>query len=271
MNVIYSILADRPYRTRNETVNIGIVSLREDGVRVHLGDVMRKVRAVNPRAKSEAIQSWAERLPSLLGGARSVEDMTKRLSVFGNDWTLEGSGSFEFDGEEDYLRRIRRALDEYVQPAAKRNEARQPLSRLHIDLRRSFELNQWLGRDIKKHEIVSRYPIAADVTAEFAVLNGKMNFIESIDLRSENFSAKKLEIQSKAMRLDFGRKIEHGKAGCIAVIAGETSKLVEGTREILGAYDVSTYAWESTNDMRELFAFLGRATKKPVLPMPMPN
>lgn len=268
MIAAYSVLVDRPYRNRNEQTNIGLVVLRPDGVRVHISDDLRKVKAINPRANIDALHQWADQIPQLLEGCRSIDEAAIRLEAIGRDWILDGHGTLEYASDEDYLRRIRLALDNLVRPAPRLREPRDPTSRLHLDLKRSFLINGWLGKDINAHEIVTRYPIGPEVTAEFALLNGKLNVIESVDLRSENASAKRVEVRAKALALDVARKSRQGKAACYAVMAGETSRIAGDTRELLTMYADHVFRWEDARDVNDLFDLIGKATGKPMIPLP---
>jgi hypothetical protein len=268
MNAEYCILADRPYRNRNEQVNIGLVVLRQDGVRVHLCDNLRKVKALNPRANLDAVHDWAEKLPHLLAGCLSVDAARQALSQWGRDWALEGRGSFAYDNEDQYSHRVKMAIDNLVRPSARSGVAREPISRLHLDLKRSFALNGWLGKDINAHQIVTRYAVGPEVNAEFALINGRLNVIESIDLRTENLSAKRVELRAKALVLDMAKRSRQGDAACYAVMAGETSKIAEDTRELLDIYADHVFQWEHARDIDSLFDILGAATGKPRIPMP---
>ena len=269
MNANYCVLVDRPYINRNEQVNIGLVVFREDGVRVHIVEDLRKLKALNPRAKIETVRDWAEKLPELLTNCHTVDEARSELSAWGRAWSLEGNGSLEFDSEDNYLHRIRTAMDNLVRPAQRgAPEFREPTSRLHLDLKRSFILNRWMGKDINKHEIVTRFAVGPDVNAEFAVMNGHLNVIESIDLRTENLSAKRVEARSKALIMDMAKRSRQGDASCYAVMAGETSKIASDMKEMLRIYADHVFLWERPRDVNDLFDLLGHATGKPQIPLP---
>ena len=268
MKAEYCILADRPYRNRNEQVNIGLVVFRADGIRVHLSDNLRKVKAINPRASVEAIHTWANELPAMLAGCQSVASGKAALARWGNDWALDGCGALAFDTEEQYQHRIQRALDNLVRPAERQKDAREPVSRLHVDLKKSFMLNGWLGKDISQHQIVMRYPIGPEVHAEFALINGRLNVIETIDLRAENLYHKRTELRAKALTLDMAKRARQGDAACYSILAGENSKIAHDARELLDVYSDHVFTWERASDMNDFMDLIGHATGKPQIPMP---
>lgn len=267
----YALLSDYPYRNRTEHVHIGLVVFRHDGeVRVHLADDLRKVRAINPRAKIDVIRDWEKTLPPLITG-KSIDEARLKMESMGNDWRIsEAVGKFAYENEEDYLHRVTMALTNLVSPAPRKADQREPTSRLHTDLRKSFIRYGWLGKDIKNHEIVTRYSLGPEVTAEFALMNGRLHVIETLDLRTDSQPQKRTEARSKALAFDMAKR-QAGNAACYAVMAGMTSSLAAGARELLQTYADHVYAWESPSDMNEFFDTLGRATGRPMMALPKPN
>ena len=267
----YVTIADYPYPLRSEHVNIGIaVFLPNGNNRIHLGTDLRKVRALYPRARLDVVRQWESELPAMISGL-SLEEARQRFVVLGNDWRLgDQVGRFSFESDDDYLHRVRMALANLVDPVAPRRELRDPTSRLFFDLKRTFEIKGWLGKDIEAHQIVPRFPVGPEVTAEFALKNGRLHVIESLDLRVSNTSAKRQEAQAKALAFDMARRLDKNAAS-YAVMAGLSSPIANGTRELLSAYADRVYAWESPADMKDLLTTIGQATGKPEMPLPMPN
>lgn len=267
----YVTIADYPYPLRSEHVNIGIAVFLPGGDnRIHLGADLRKVRAIYPRARLDVVRQWEAELPGMIAGL-SIDEARQKFVVLGNDWRLgDQVGRFIYENDDDYLHRVRMALVNLVDPVAPRRELREPSSRLFFDLKRTFEIKGWLGRDIEAHQIVPRFPVGPEVTAEFALKNGRLHVIESLDLRVSNTSAKRQEAQAKALAFDMARRLDKGAAS-YAVMAGLSSPIASGTRELLTAYADRVYAWESPSDMTDLMTSIGKATGKPEIPIPLPQ
>lgn len=261
----YAVISDYPYRQRTEHVHIGLLVFRPDGeVRIHLGTDLRKVRAIYPRAKMEAIRAWESELPSRLKGA-TIENAHAILSLCGSDWRLsETTGRLAYDTEDNYLHRVRMALMNLVDPVAPAKEAREATSRLFTDLKQTFRSKGWLGKNIDAHEIVPRFSLGPEVTAEFALKNGRLHVIETLDLRTSNPSTKRTEAHSKALVFDMARRVDPCVAR-YAVMAGFSSRIALGVRDLLSSYSDRVYSWESVSDMSSLLHTLEEATGRPAL------
>jgi hypothetical protein len=267
----YGVLAHYPQPNRSEHVNIGIVVFLGNGtVRVHFGQDLKKLRAVDPSVKLETVRSWETGLPRLLAG-QSVEEATEFLQHFGQ-WKLSAKlGRFSFNDDAEYLVRITTALHSLVAPPARGQRERNEGSHLHADLKSAFSAKGWIGNDITNHEIVERYPLGPMTTAEFALQNGRLHVIESLDLRTSNPSAKRVDARSKALILDSARRSVRAPNEYVgyAVLAGVDSPLHKDARALMRDYCDNVLTWESAMEMDDLMRRLGEATKKPGLSMPL--
>lgn len=266
----YGVISHHPQANRTEHVHIGIVAFLPGGtVRVHFGQDLRKLRAMDPSANLETVRDWETGLPRLLAG-QSTEQARTFLQHFGQ-WRLsEHLGRFAYASEDEYLTRVQNALHSLVSAPAGVQRERGETSRLHLDLKTTFTAKGWLGKDIANHEIVERYPLGPMTTAEFALQNGRLHVIESLDLRTSNPSAKRNDARAKALTLDMAQRASAGAAR-YAVLAGIDSPLMPDARALLSDYSENVFTWESASEMNRLMAMLGKATGKPGLPMPMPS
>lgn len=264
----YGVLSHYPQPNRTEHVNIGVVAFLADGsVRVHFGQDLKKLRAMDPQSNLDTVRSWEIGLPRMLQG-RSTEQAAEFLRHFGQ-WSLSNElGRFAYANEDEYLTRIANALHSLVSAPKGERRERGDVSRLHIDLKTAFNAKGWLGRDIDNHEIVERYPIGPMTTAEFALQNGRLHVIESLDLRTSNPSAKRHDARSKALTLDMARKAAPNPAR-YAILAGIDSPLLPEAKALMGDYSEFVFTWESASDMNELMSILGKATGKPGMPIPL--
>jgi hypothetical protein len=263
----YGVLSHYPRPHRTEHVHIGlVVFLPDQSVRVHLAEDLKKLRTMDPTTDFEAVRSWETGLPKLLNGM-SADRAAAFVRDFGQ-WSLsEALGSFTFDSEEQYLARVAHALRNLVAAPMKSLRERQDMSRLHVDLKIVFQSKGWLGRDIRNHEIVERHPLGPMTTAEFALQNGRLHVIETLDLRTSNVSAKKSDARSKALTLDMARRAASDSAR-FAIVAGIDSPLLADAKDLLSGYCDHVLQWENVPDMNGLMSELGTATGKPGLPIP---
>jgi hypothetical protein len=266
----YGVLSHYPQPNRTEHANIGIVVFLADGsVRVHFGQDLKKLRAMDPQVDLDAVRSWETGLPKMLAG-QNLEQATTFLQHFGQ-WKLSGNlGKFSYTDEDNYLLRVANALHSLVAAPKSDRRERPEVSRLHMDLKTAFSAKGWLGRDIHNHEIVERYRIGPMTTAEFALQNGRLHVIESLDLRTSNPSAKRNDARSKALTLDMARKAAENTAR-YAILAGIDSPMMGEAKDLMAGYSEHVFTWESAADMNQLMAMLGKATGKPGMPMPLPH
>lgn len=264
----YGVLSHYPQPNRTEHANIGIVVFLADGSsRVHFGQDLKKLRAMDPQVNIDSVRSWESGLPPLLSGM-SPEQAASFLCNFGQ-WSLSQKlGKLAYFDESEYLARVANALFSLVAAPSKLPRDRSQVSKLHIDLRTTFRAKGWLGSDIQKHQIVERYPIGPMTTAEFALQNGVLHVIESLDLRTSNPSAKRNDARAKALTLDMARKASKTSSR-YAVLAGIDSPLLDEAKELMTDYSEEVFTWESVEDMSNLMSILGRATGKPGMAMPL--
>lgn len=263
----YGVLSHYPHPNRTEHVNIGLVVFRHDGeVRVHIGDDLRKLRAIDPKAHLDIVRGWEQGLPKMVEGMEPGA-AHRFLQHFGTWRMSESLGAFLYDSEDQYLERVQNALLSLVAPSRREVAPRDPTSRLHLDLKQRFQVKGWLGRDIDAHQIVARYPIGPEVSAEFALKNGRLHIIETLDLRTANVSQKRTEAQAKALAFHMATRVDKQVAR-YAVMAGTTSSLAIGARELFTEYADRVYSWESPQDMSDFFRTIGQATGRPEIPLP---
>ncbi|MGE4240564.1 hypothetical protein [Ramlibacter sp.] len=264
----YGVLSHYPRPHLTEHVHIGLVCFLATGeVRVHFADDLRKLRAIDTTVDMDAVRSWETGLPRLVANM-SVAEATAFIRDFGQ-WGVSGElGRFAYADEDEYAQRVSHAMRNLVAAPSNSPRDRSEVSRLHVDLKIAFSAKGWLGRDIRNHEIVERYPLGPMTTAEFALENGRLHVIETLDLRRSNLSAKRSDARSKALTLDMARR-KSGDSARYAVVAGRESPLLPEARDLLSDYCQSVLQWESVADMNALFEQLAEATGKPGLPLPL--
>lgn len=264
----YVIISHRPSINRTEHLHIGIVVRTAQGWRAHLAHDLRKLRAIDPEANAEALRDLQARIPQWLQGCQDWQCARQKLRFWGLLVSDGEPGSMLYTDEADYLKMVQAALRSQVLPPPRKRELREGASRLHLDLRRSFAARGWLGRDIMEHQIVERYHLDGPmVTAEFALRNGRLHVLETIDLRGSNVAAKRADVRAKALVLDVAADMEHNCAR-YAVIAGIDSPLADEADRLMRRYASDVLHWESQSDMEYLMSTLAKAVGKPDITPP---
>jgi hypothetical protein len=273
----YSVLQYFPHANRSEHANVGVIVAMPDGnIRAHIARNLKKVRSLDPHADLEAIRAWETEIPKL------AQDLETRgpaafgvLRDFGGVSIFDSESQFLFSSERDYQAMIDSALKSLVETSRARAERREPTSRLFLDIKRAFSSNGWLGvkqADIRNHKIVPRYLLAGDaaVTAEFALRNGRLHIVETVDFRISTPSAKRQEALSKALVIDFAADVEGTAINSYVIVAGATSDSERPVLSLLRHYSENIVMWESREEVSSFLAVMARATGN-ILPPEMPT
>lgn len=266
------LITYHPYQTREEHCSIGALVQREDGkMRAHLASNLRKMKAIDPASDFNDIR---DRMAELI--EHFNETPTAWAAMRGGIGGLRFStepGYFLYNNDADYDRQIRLLLDVMVEPrSALKAKDRKPQSRLYLELRRTFEQYGWLGKtasDIEDHKVVTQYPVSLDndLFAEFAMKNGRLQVVETIDFRMGVPSSKRLEAQGKALVMDFAKDADH-TALCTAIVAAPDYSGIRGSMNMLGRYADRVVAYDSAADMNALFSDWSTSMGRPMLPIP---
>lgn len=265
----YSVLRYFPYQNRGEHVYVGIlVLLPDESVRVHISPNLRKVKGIDPGADVEGIRNTETTIPEFVKNMGwSGDEIFPRLQEWGRVTPHSNVSQFIFNTIEEYNERVQSILDSLVTPRRSKGIQRDPLSRLFMDVKKAFNTYNWLGKsaeDINKHLIIPRFPVSErdGLKAEFALRNGRLHIIETVDFRVDNLGAKRQEAMSKALVFDLAAKIE-GKSVCSYVVtAGAQSKQAKPITNLLGHYTTNILAWESADDLNSLLNAMETATGK---------
>lgn len=275
------IIEYHPYRMRNECCAIGLLSLLPDGgVKVHLADNLRKVRALQP---SVDLSDLRENLQQL---AHELEQDRDLLGVYLNGGIgplriNKSAGVLRFSTAEEYAEGVRWALSIAADPAASRSTRERPqLSRLFVEVKNYFGGMGWLagmGQGIRDHRILARYPLSTEegLGVDFALLNTSMHYVQTADMRSvSNPTQKRQEVQSKWFALGLSEALTPADltgAGIkrYAIIAGSDTD--EGKKAVKAAHRVTNagvFVHESNQDMDELMAIFAKAMRQEPLHVP---
>lgn len=269
----FGVLRHQPYPNRSEHVNVGLAVFMPDGtLRLHFAANLRKLKALDPQADIDTLRGWERDLPAMMQGM-NVNAMRSMLERFGTLRLSDQIGAFTYRDEHDYARRVAQSLDSLVEPRAKPSVRREPQSRLFIDIKRGFEALGWVSpnpADIGKHKIIPRYPIAKDegVTAEFALRNGKLHVIETLDFRVSTATAKNIEARSKALVFDLAHDIEGAPVMSYVVVAGGQLPEARSAVKLMHRYAENVCHWEDKGDMNGLMNQLSAALGQAPISMP---
>ena len=266
------IINYQPYPARAEHCAVGVLVFDGGGkVRVHLATNLRKLKALDPQASLEILHD------SLGWLVDEINRSTDAWSAFRHGLSSlrfsEESGFFHYETDLDYDKQVKWLVAMSAEPrSSKPGEIRRPKSRLFIELRKTFKDYGWLGdsaQDIERHQVVTHYPVSLDedLSAEFAMKNGVLHLVETVDFRAGVSSSKRMEARGKALVFDSAKDQNHDTA-CTVIVAAADYSDIRSSMKMLNRYADRVAAYDSTADMQSLFADWARAMNRPMLPLP---
>ena len=262
----------QPYPVRAEHCTVGVLVFAQDGkARVHLAHNLKKVKALDPQANIENLRESLHALVKEINDKPGAWDAFKS-GVAGLRFS-PNTGFFAYASPDEYERQVQWLLQTAAEPrSAQPRKVYQPKSRLFVELKSTFKNYGWLGdkhEDIEDHKIVTRYPVVADedLSAEFAMKNGHLHLLETVDFRAGAGSAKRMEARGKALVFDAAKE-QDTKTQCTVVVAAEDYSDIKKSMNLLKRYADRLAVYESATDMQSLLSDWARAMNRPMLAMP---
>lgn len=266
------IIHYQPYPARAEHCSVGVLVFNSEGsVRVHLATNLRKIKALDPQASVEVLHDSLKWLVS------EINNQSNAWAAFRHGVSYlrfsKEAGYFQYDTAADYDKQVKWLLSVSSEPRSSRpGEVRKPKSRLFIELRDAFKTYGWLGdsaQDINNHQVVTHYPVSLDedLNAEFAMKNGILHLVETVDFRSGVSAAKKMEARGKALVFDVAKE-QNTTTACTVIVAAADYAEIKGSMNMLGRYSDRVASYDSTEDMQSLFTDWAKAMNRPMLPLP---
>lgn len=261
-----------PYPARAEHCTVGALVFAQDGkARVHLAHNLKKVKALDPQANLESLRDSLNALTKELNEKHGAWEAFK-AGVAGLRFS-SSAGFFAYTNPEEYERQVQWLLQTAAEPrSALARKMHQPKSRLFVELKSTFKNYGWLGEkaeDIEDHKVVTHYPVVADedLSAEFAMKNGFLHLVETVDFRAGVVSAKRMEARGKALVFDAAKE-QDDQTQCTVVVAAQDYADIKASMNLLNRYADRVAVYESATDMQSLLNDWARAMKRPMLAMP---
>ena len=284
VQIPFRVLRAAPDQVRGEVMNYGVVAFTPDGpnLRIDAGAVTR-LRALHPNYARWNADAERDALWAALVKAPDVEGQEAILAMMCGEETIRGAaGCLIFESIEDVASHLSTRMGElmtrYVStplsslPMPKKIRAK-PASRLHRELRDWFKRAKAFSTnmdDLSKNRVVANYPIsvAQDLYADFAVKNGQLHVMETLDLRGVEKLTPALrgEAAVKGITLDEARD---GVDGCrIAVVRASDYSVARPALRMIQRYASDIYELDTHADRQRFADFLHRALHRELLDMP---
>lgn len=263
----------RPYQHRAEQCTLGVLVIRPDGaVSAHLGEQLRKARALDPSCNvsdlREGVAAIAAEIHAHPPALNLYETGVGAINVSREE------GHFLYSNEDDFFAAVRWTLAAAVEPhrPADNRQPRPVVSRLFIEVKAAFDAYGWLalpGQTLAAHKIIPRFPLSLEegLTVDFALQNGALNCVQTIDYRS-NAEHRKVEANAKLLTLGMAPSFAPAhKAQRFALIAGAGIEIAQPGIKLAERMADDVFIHESSTDMNRLFEKIATAMGQPPMPL----
>jgi len=282
-SVPFVFLRARPDDIRGESLNVGMVVFLDEGPRVYVDAPIHRMRSLHPDLGLIDYEKWAAELETALPQIGNRQSqllwLQKGLGAISADEEL---GHIAVDSIEEIIPGIESLLERYVhvpeRTVVPSPRSSKPGSKLHVQLRSWFRSTRVYSSkisDLSKGRVVPGYPIdvSDDLYADFALKNGAIHIIETLDLRGIERVTKGVrgEAGLTAIVLDQARRNLSVDSKRIAVTAADDYSLVKSVVHLVGRYADDVIALESSADRQRLSEFIGNSLNidTPTLPFAM--
>ena len=269
MKVIYLLLRAVPDDVRGEALNVGMVVLAGSEVHVRVSAEGWRLKALHPNLGDLDLDQWAEDLQAeleLLPSEDARIFMTGAMK--GAIQAPDAPCSLFIEGPDELTARVDELMSRLVALPARAFKAEPTAPVIHRSKLQS-QLKAWFRTsrvyssnvsDLSRGKIVPNYPILADgdLYADFALKNGAIHVIETMDLRGIERLNKALrgEAGFKSVLLDQARLVLSSDARRIAVVSADNYATVRPLIAMVERYTDDLIYMESPEDRQRLADFV---------------
>ncbi len=273
ISVPFTFLRARPDTARGEQLNIGLVAFFPSGPSVRLEVPSWRLRALHPNFDLVDWNEWGMELEVALLGLESTEQRWLWLKGGLGSVVADASmGRIQGTSEKDVHRLIDELIDKMVRvperTLAIQSGNQKIRTKLHSQLRTWFRASQIFSSrvsDLSNHKVVPSYPVDAadDLYADFALRNGAIHIIETLDFRGVDRLNKAVrgEASVTAILFDQARTLLTVDCKRIAVTAADDYGVVKPLIGLINKYADDVIALESSNDRQRLADFVAASLK----------
>lgn len=279
--ISYTVLRAVPDLFRGDALCFGLVIWEPERAQVFVDDIaVKRLVALGPNYRRWNAVETQKSLQAEMNSLPTTEMRQRWLQFFVSDPAPQQGRIVIFKDQGDERLQIERHATDLLTrlvrppagtlPAPARAVSRRPTKLVN-------ELRDWLKGakaysskvdDIGRGKVVANYPIdpAADLYADFAVLNGKLNAIETLDLRGVERLTPTLrgDAALKGITLDEARTKIDGKR--VVVLSASDYNIARPAIQLISRYADDVMDMSDPKGRQRLADFLAGALHRDQLP-----
>jgi hypothetical protein len=231
----FAIVRFAPDEVRGESLNIGAIVFRDDGLDIRITRKLDRVRAISGALDPTTVAAIVENLSvldaeSLRQGVKADQDRAKLIGHVG-PLKVSQLGTFTAESGMSYENRVDGLLRLLVEPEPSITKTKQKRTRLFSEIKTVFKKNRVLARKdegLDSHRIVPTYELDDGLVADMVLQNGVFHVIETVDANGDETAFRRAitEIAVSALVLERAR-MKYGKPGTKTRLVYQASKGLE--------------------------------------------
>lgn len=250
---------------RQETINIGLIVFRPEGLDVRMLENISKIRLFDSNFDIHQIQALKEQYEFLCRNIESPETQLETLNLFKSRVYVSKPGEFLLDHQNQYESKIISLFKQLV-AQIKAPSTHTGKSKFTTSLKNTFKDLKLLANtpsELSQHKIVHNYHINEEsgITADFLLKNGAFHLTETIDYDVNIATAKLRETSLKLMTFIEGQRSLDGDVKNYFVYKASSDKELEMSAQInlARSHSNEVFNFSSDNDKDKYFNIISEA------------
>lgn len=264
---------------RGESLNAGVILFAPGGPLVAMADDTRRLKSLHPDFAAISLPAWGERLQVALHKyAQTMPETSQQLCMlpllcqpFVAD-TVPGTTQLNLANPEETLDSLL-AWQVNVRPVAVRGKrlSTKRHTKLATEMRawfRSAKVFSTNPEDLSRGRVIANFPVDArdDLYADFAVKNGRLHVIETLDLRGVEHLTPSIRGDAAVKGFTLGEAKNAVDGDRMAVVSASNYEVARPAIKMMERSASQLYVLDSPKDKQDFVEFMHKALHSNALP-----
>ncbi|MHB0989862.1 MAG: DUF3037 domain-containing protein [Burkholderiales bacterium] len=272
-NFNYVLLRAMPDKARLETLNAGIVVFAEQNTCVRIDASKKRLRILHPDLGRIDLADWAQQIQTELR-KHPVDTQQMLLSFLCAPFIADPSSGTTIgasaEEQADFL--FNRLVNPQIATLPPLKNKTIPHTKLIRELRDWLKASKIFStkiEDLSKHRVIANYPVSplSDLYADFALMNGKLHVIETLDLRGIDHLTQRIRGDAAIKGITLDEVSEDDNP--IAVIAASDYSVAKPAISMISRFAKDVYDLSTMPERQRFADFMARSLHHAELALPL--